>query len=203
MSMVFEIPDYSGEEMAFDGEKVEVGELRPGLRSALGKFLFSFNEIVTEGIFGGTLSVDWALQDMESRNPKLKYEGLKKVEDVKYHTLKYQRRKGWDPTVRLYFDPETFRHCHTIYKVRQGAPMVRNPNASAGTNETWFTLIESFSDFRQVGNVTLPTRWTLEHILEASGGRSGSLIRFTTAFTELENNYEFDANAFILDLNAY
>ena len=202
MSMVFGIPDYPGEEMAFNGDEVVVGELTPGTRSALGRFLWSFDEIVTEGLFGGTLSADWVLQDVESRNPKLKYEGLKKVDGTKYHTLKYQRRKGWDPSVRVYFDQETYRHCYTIYKVKQGAGMVRNPNASVNNTETWYTLKEAFSEFREVGPLTIPTMWTIEHTLDL-GGRRGSVIRFTTAFMEIENNPELDENAFELDLDAY
>lgn len=201
MSIVFGVPEYPGEELAFDGDKVKVGQLRPGVRTALGQFFYQFDEIIEEGLFGGALYTDWALLNLDTLRPKLKYEGLKKVDGTGFHTLKYQRRKGGDATTRLYFDKETFRHCHTIYRVRISAPMVRNNNQSVNSPETWYTLRESFSNFYEVGTVTLPFLWIIEHT--ASDGRTGTLLRWTVNYNEMLNNIELDETEFDLDLDAY
>lgn len=195
MAMIFSVDTYPGEEMVFDGEKVEVGQLQPGVRTALGEFLLQYDEIIQEGVFGGVLYSDWVLQDLERRNPKLKYDGLKEVDDVKYHTLKYQRRKGWDPTVLLYFDVETYQHRHTIYRVFRSA-------GARGSLDTRYILKESFSNFRQVDDLTLPSEWIVEYAIDY-GGRSGRTIRLTTEFTKLFNNVPFDPKAFDPVLTSY
>lgn len=41
MSMVFDINDYPGEDVADNGKAVEVGYIQPGVRSAMGQFFFT------------------------------------------------------------------------------------------------------------------------------------------------------------------
>ena len=196
MSMVFGINDYPGEDVAYSGEgRVEVGWIQPGVRSSLGTFFYQFNEVVAGGLLGGALSTGWALLNLESLQPRLKYEGLKKVDGNPYHTIKYQRRKGGDVQTRLYFEPETFRHTHTIYKVRISSPIVaNNSGASAGQAETWYTLQESFANFVDIRGINLPTRWTLEYSKEI--GRTGSVLRFTTQYQDMYPNAEIEAAEF-------
>ena len=196
MSMVFDINDYPGEDVAYNGEgRVEVGWIQPGVRSAMGQFFYQFDEIVTEGLFGGALSTGWSLVNLESLQPKLKYEGLKKVGGNPYHTIKYQRRKGADVQTRLYFEPETFRHTHTIYKVRISSPIIANNSAASATQaETWYTVQESFANFVDIRGLNLPTRWTIEYSKEI--GRRGSVLRFTTQYEDMYPNVEIEAAEF-------
>ena len=196
MSMVFDVNEYPGEDVAYNGEgRVEIGWIQPGVRSALGTFFYQFNEIVTEGLLGGALSTGWSLLDLKSLRPRLKYEGLKKLDGNPYHTIKYQRRKGGDVRTRLYFEPETFQHAHTIYKVRISSRIVANNSAaSASQPETWYTLQESFANFRDIQGVNLPTTWTLEFSKEI--GTSGSVLRFTTQYTSMLPNAKIEAAEF-------
>ena len=196
MSMVFDINEYPGEDVAYNGEgRVEVGWIQPGVRSALGTFFYQFNEVVTEGLFGGTLSTGWSLLNLQSLRPRLKYEGLKKIDGNPYHTIKYTRRKGGDVQARLYFEPETFQHTHTIYKVRISSGIVANNSAaSASQAETWYTLRESFANFRDIRGVNLPTTWTLEFSKEI--GQRGSVLRFTTQYTSMLPNAEIEPGQF-------
>ena len=206
MSMVFDISEYPGEDVAYNGEgRVEVGWIQPGVRSAMGQFFYQFDEIVTEGLFGGAMSTGWALVNLESLQPKLKYEGLKKVDGNPYHTIKYQRCEGGDVQTRLYFEPETFRHTHTIYKVRIRSPRVpqqssapgivaNNPDPSARQPETWYTVKESFANFVDIRGIHLPTRWTIEYSKEI--GRTGSVLRFTTQYQDMYPNAEIKAAEF-------
>lgn len=195
MSMVFDINDYPGEDIAYDGKSVKTAYIQPGVRSAMGQFFYDFDEVITEGLFGGALSTAWSLVNLESLQPKLKYEGLKKVDGNPYHTIRYQRRKGSDVQTRLYFEPETFQHAHTIYKVRISSPIIGGlDGASAGQPETWYTLKESFANFRDIRGITLPTRWTIEYSKEI--GRTGSVLRFTTQYRSLLPDAKIEAAEF-------
>ena len=125
----------------------------------------------------------------------MKYEGLKKVDGNPYHTIKYQRRKGGDVQTKLYFEPETFRHTHTIYKVRISSPIIGGRDgASASQPETWYTVKESFANFREIRGINLPTQWALEYSKEI--GRTGSVLRFTTQFTSMFPDAEIEAAEF-------
>lgn len=175
MSMIFGWNRYPAEEVAYDGKRVEVSHVRPGRRSALGGFIWQNKEILSEGLFGGVLSTGWTLLNLESRQPKLKYGGIKKIDDEEFHLLKYERRKGGGVEIKLYFEPETFRHRHTTYHMEYGGLA---------------TLKESFADF-SVGNVTLPSRWIVELVPRR--------LRWTTNFQVFFFNEEIDAGQFDID----
>ena len=102
LSMRFNHSNYTAEQVSFDGEKCYVGNIAPGVRSQLGQFLYPYDEIVAEGLFGGVLSTAWPLLDLEGRNPKLDYRELKKVNDQELLELRYRMRKGGrDFNIRL------------------------------------------------------------------------------------------------------
>lgn len=195
LSIVFDWPDYPSEEVAFDGSEVEVGQLSAGRRSYLGEFLYRYDNIIKEGLFGGVLSTGWSLLEVEERKPKLNYEGLKEVDGKEYHTLRYRPRKRGDCETRLYFDQETFRHCVTIYKVRISEAMGSRPGESR-QEETRYTLKETFDGFQETADMTLPSRWDLELTIEA--GRNVSLIRWSTNYTATSANPEIEPSRFVL-----
>lgn len=195
VSMTFGINDYPGEVFGYDGKNVEVGWIQPGVRSVLGQFLYQFDELLSEGLIGGPLSTGWALLHVEELNPKLKYEGLKKVEGSEYHTLRYQPRKSSSVQTRLYFDPETYRHIHSIHKVRITSPILASADGASATQpETWYTLMETFSNFQPLQGISLPTRWVMEFTKEI--GREGSVLRFTTQYSQITNNPELSDDDF-------
>lgn len=197
LSIVFGINEYPAEEVAYDGQKVEVGQIQPGVRSVLGQFLKQFERIVSDGLLGGVLSTHWVLRDVKARGAELRYEGLKKIDDREYHTLRY-RKRGYSVETRLYFDLETFRHIHTLYRVRISSPLVMaNPDASADQPETWYTLKESFGGFGSATGLTLPSRWTLEFTREI--GREGSVLRYTIQLVSGQINPVLHPDQFQLD----
>ena len=193
MSMEFGIINYPAEEVCFDGENVDVGYLAPGKRSPLGDFLYQYEEIVGEGLFGGVLSTAWPLLDLDGRQPKLKYEGLKKVEGKKYHTLKYQPKEGGEVTTKLHFEQETFRHVYTIHQIRLRPP----GRMSAYQQESRQTLKETFADFRTLGDLTLPIKWSLE--LSTEAGRTTSVFRWDSDYKGIGFNPEIEPDHFKLN----
>ena len=105
--------DYPQERFAFDGKDTRIGYIRPGVRSALGSFLFSNKELLREGLLGGVFLNSWSLLNTESRKAKISYEGTRKIDDQETHVLAYSPKSGADVTIKMYFDAKTFRNLRT------------------------------------------------------------------------------------------
>ena len=174
---------YSEETAVRNGKKVEVRYINPGQRSQLGDVLWNnFPRLMQEGLYGGVLGTDWALLDVDGKRPKLKYRGLKEFDDKKVHQLRYRLRKGVDYNITLYFEPETYRHIASRYRLIVPAGMGRRIEPiSAGTgadlagaggsatapriadpeSRQRITLEERFLDFKEVDGLTLPHTYRL------------------------------------------
>ena len=85
---------------AFDGSKTTVTQFRPGRHTPLEQFFAEYEIIIREGLFGGTLSEAWPLLDLQQKNPKLEYLGIKKLDGKEFHVIRYAPRKGSDPVCR-------------------------------------------------------------------------------------------------------
>jgi hypothetical protein len=197
LSMQFNQLNYSAEQVSFDDVNVYVGNIEPGVRSQLGQFLYQHNELVKEGLFGGVLSTAWPLLNLEERNPKLDYRELKKVNDRELLELQYRIRKGaGDVKIRLYFDPESFRHIGTTYKLTLSAPMGRTSEESARRSESRYTLEEWFSDFRPLDDLDLPTQWTIRLTVDTDFGNF--MGKWDMTFPQIAHNLTIDPQIFAL-----
>jgi hypothetical protein len=132
-----------------DGKKTSVIPVGPGMRSGFGLFVMVHDEILTEGLWGGTLSTGWALTHLDERRAKLEDRGMKNVNGRQLRRIDYVPKKTSDLVIQLYFEPDTFRHVMTVYTIESNrAALLR--------------LEERFSDFKKVDDLTLPTRWFIE-----------------------------------------
>ncbi len=187
-SLRFGAPEYNGESFGFADDKVDIGFFQPGRRSEIANFLATYDEPLREGLLGGALSTAWPLLELQARGAKLKYDGLKKVEGVELHQLSYvfaKRRSNLQ--VRLFFEPEGFRHVRTTYRLEQAAPMAQNITASSQQQDTRYDLEESFADFRATDGLRLPHEWTLR--FGDQGERaSATLWRFVSRFEGIRQN---------------
>jgi hypothetical protein len=160
----FANPQYPGEQFVFDGNKGLVGMVDQTSRSRLGNFLFLQEEVLREGLFGGVLSTAWPLLNT-SVNPSLKYEGLRKIDGQQLYEISYlpkKRSESGDLAIHLYFDPETYHHVLTVYKVT----MLHGTQALSDPNQTTVVVEERFGDFRQVDGLTLPRHWDIRYRVE-------------------------------------
>src|SRR6185295_13629584 len=82
--------EYPGEQFSFDGEKVGVGQVNPGNRSPLGRFIYENDVLLKEGLLFGTLSTSWALLNTATKQPKLDLNGPKKISGRNLYELKYE-----------------------------------------------------------------------------------------------------------------
>lgn len=158
--------DYGSEAFSFDGQVVDVAfsKQQSGRRSALGAFVALNEVIVRDGLLGGVLNGSWALAALAEREAKVSYDGLKKLDDVELHRLKYRAKKNQgDLQVALYFEPETFRHVATVYTYSRTQDMVSDPTQSSKQSDIYYRLEERFSDFKSASGLALPSKWTIRY----------------------------------------
>jgi hypothetical protein len=107
---------YRGEQFVFDGEKDKVAfSTDRQARSALGNFVFVQDAVIREGLLGGALTTAWPLLNLDERQAKLSFDGLKKIDGQELYDLRYRPHKNTDLEIHLYFDPQTYRHVETTY----------------------------------------------------------------------------------------
>lgn len=183
LSMRLDNPEYPTDGFSFDGKKVLISNFNPNSTSGfdritfpeLGYFLGLHEGIVEKNIFGGVLRTSWALFSLNPKKDKLKYRGLKKDGSRKFHALEYKVPNIPDGSIiaTFYFDPETYRHVLTRYKivdttqrtetrtVATGRGNVTTRNVSVPRNKN-HELLERFSDFQKVDGLDLPRTWSIE-----------------------------------------
>jgi hypothetical protein len=195
-AMPFTYADYWGEQLLFDGTKASIGFSQPAVRSMLGNFIEQRPAFLKEGLVGGVLNTSWALLDREGRQPKLDYNGLKKVNGSDMHQVTYHMKKGQgEEVITLFFEPETFLHVRTSYDLTIPAPMTARPNDSARQVETHIMLEEAFSDFALFDGLKLPTHWTIRTNIS---GNNSLIYEWTVVFDSIAHNQPIDPKTWVL-----
>ncbi len=199
-------PSYHGEWFVSDGRKTFVAELKPGVYSALGSFVRVHSEILTEGLWGGTLLTGWALAHLDERSARLEDRGLKKVDGRDLHRVDYVPKKRTDLEIQLYFEPDTSRHVMTVYLLTIGAGIARNDMQTARQQDTHYRLEERFADFKSVDGLTLPQRWTIQFTSDvpevsisgrtAFGAAIDTVSQFDVSETSISHNVTLDPKNF-------
>ncbi|MGH9795823.1 MAG: hypothetical protein ACRD5G_13715 [Candidatus Acidiferrales bacterium] len=175
--------DYSREALSFTGTEVQAVPVLPGQRSRLGDFLYTYPQLMREGLFGGVYATGWPLLDLARRNPRLHYAGIKKIEGKKAHQLDYEIADGRsDLKIKLFFDEKTFRHIRTQYSltIRYGMRSDPSQSVSALDAYTRYELVEAFSEFRQTDGLDLPFRWDIRLTTENDAGLEPGLAANAT-----------------------
>jgi hypothetical protein len=127
--------------------------------------------IIKEGWLGGELSTAWALQNLDPGRVKLHDMGVKRIDGHELHGIEYLSSDSADMTVKLYFDPETYRHVMTVYSVLHVPSGSRHGiTNSAKQQELRFTIEERFIDFQTDKGLTLPRRYDLQYTEELQNG---------------------------------
>ncbi len=150
--------DYPTDRFGFNGKETRVSFIRPGVRSLLGGFVLTYNKLVEESLLGGALSSSWALLKLETKKPKLEFEGAKRIGEKETLVLAYLPKSGSDLSIKLYFDNLTFQHIRTEYRRVTGSKLV-SIDSSASQGSDRYHVIEDFSDFKKMGDLTLPSTY--------------------------------------------
>lgn len=116
-SLRFPALNYPGEVFLYDGNTVSVGQISPGVRSNLGTFVYTNDELLSDGLMFGTLSTSWALLGQRDTKSKMELNGPKKIDGRLLYELKYTpHHTNGNVTSFFYFDPETFRHVRSEFR---------------------------------------------------------------------------------------
>jgi hypothetical protein len=189
---------------AYDGSKTTVTQFRPGRHTPIEQFFSEYNDLIKEGLFGGTLSESWALLSTQEKNPKVEYAGLKKIDGVQLHALKYALPKNPDVKITLFFDAETFRHVRTeydrtIYSTDQqriasgrGLPPATNERQAVQR----LTARETFADFKPEGGLNLPHDYRFE--LSVQSQTRPMLVDWVFKLADFKFDVPLDARQFVI-----
>jgi hypothetical protein len=154
--------DYPFEKIGYFQEKVSLPFVTSGQRSLLGEFINEHPRILSEGLFGGIMSLRWPLAGFKGK-PRIKSLGIRKVNGTKLYVLSYQPDGGGldEFTIKLFFDPETFAHVRSEYH-REFSPNQPRFGQANQLSNSEITLTERFADFKTVDGLTLPYTYSVE-----------------------------------------
>jgi hypothetical protein len=192
--MAFDQPDYPSEKIGYDGHKLTVRPIRPGVRTPLGEFFRTHEEMFKEGLVGGTLTQSWPLLNVAARAPKLEYGGTRKIDGRLAHELKYTPKNGSSLKIKLYFDAENFRHIRSEYERVIAATMGARPIESGGRLDTRYKVVEEFSDFKEENGLTLPHTYKFE--LRITSGSAPMLLDWVLNLEKFEFNQSMSGKEF-------
>ena len=193
--------DYRGEQFVTDGDKVYVAATASShRRSSFGEFVHRQDQIVHEGLMGGTLTTAWALLNLEANKPKLSYDGLKKINGGEAYEIGYHSKKKDDLTIHLYFDKDTYRHVITTYAVTLASGLaptsgVTDITQTANQRETRYTIEEQFNDFKTAEGLTLPSKYVIHFTQELQNGTT-EVYEWDIAADEVSDNGGLDPRNF-------
>lgn len=194
IAIVYGNVEYPYEKVGYDGGMLTVGEIKPGIRSTLGKFFMAHEMPFKEGLMGGTLSAAWPLLNAANMTAKLKYAGTKKIDGLKVHVLEYRPKNDTGLKTTLYFEEETFRHVRTEYEQRLTQQMPDKPGVTQSQNESITKLIEEYSDFKPEQGLMLPHSYKIQLSIEALKRRA--LQDWVFTLTQFSFNRDIDASEF-------
>jgi outer membrane lipoprotein-sorting protein len=194
LGMSFPIPVYPFERIISDGKSVDISFTRPGLRSALGEYLLAYKQIISDGLFTGTLSRDWTIYSLADRKPKLSGGDIKKINGREVYVISYSPRKGSDLTIRMYFDKETFHHVRTEYFHTISAQMGATSDVSASQTESHENMSEDFGDFQTENGITLPRSYKIT--LFIARGKTSRQYFYDLKLNQFFYNQTLDSSTF-------
>lgn len=190
---------YAGEKVWFDGKRPGVDMANVGTRTYLGDFLYHNDCILRDGLFSGAVGTSWALEDVKARGAKLVYDGLKVVDGKSLLQLTYiPKKSASELEIRLFFDPETYRHVMTQYKIEvvpyMSVRASRNDRQASTQNssKTRYNIVERFSEFQTADGITLPTKWQIDYSVDPVDPIQ---MRWTVDWTRISNNPNIDLKA--------
>jgi hypothetical protein len=193
--------DYRGEQFVTDGDRVYVAATASShRRSSFGEFVHSQDQIVREGLMGGTLTTAWALLNLDANKPMLSYNGLKKINGGEAYEIGYHSKRKDDLTVHLYFDKDTYRHVMTTYSVTLASSLAPNSGVTditqtAKQKETRYRIEEQFNDFKTAEGLTLPSKYVIHFTQELQNGTT-EVYEWDIAAEEFSNNVGLDPKNF-------
>ena len=199
--MNFNSNEYPQDQFGYNGKDTKVAYAKPGARSIIGDFIFSYTSLLKEGLLGGTLSSSWALLNNDAKKSKFSYEGTKTIDEKETHVLGFSPKGGSDLSIKMYFDKQTFQHVRTEYNRIIAAVPTANVDGSGKQSPERYRLVEDFSKYIKMGNLTLPSFYKLSYSYSNSAavnvaGKSNREVEWTFNVTNYSFNQQIDETSF-------
>lgn len=193
----FAAVNYPFERIGMFGGKVNVPFVVSGVRSPLGDFLNEHPRLLTSGLFGGSMSLQWNFLERNTSKGNMNGAGTKKVDGRKAYVVDFYTQGNSDSlSIQMFFDAENFRHLRTRYR-----EVVAGKEAVFGQlgRETGYELIltEDFSDFITQDGVTLPTKTKIHYV--SNSGRGTFEYDWVFKVTEVQFNQKLKENFFVFN----
>ncbi len=187
---------YMGEQFICDGDKTSVAATYSDKRrSQFGDMVLTEDIILRENLFGGVLSPAWALLDVEGRKAKLRVDGIKKVDGRDLLAVEYRPKKTVDLEIFLYFDPQTYQHVRTVYKLEPSNTLRGGESAMASRSARRYRIDEIFGDFKNSDGLVLPHSYDIRVTMEGERGFAKS-IEWEMKDLNILNNQSVDPRSF-------
>jgi hypothetical protein len=159
--------------------------------------------MMEESLLGGALANSWALYKVASKKPKLNFEGTKKTDGKETYILSYTPKGGSEIDIRIFFDSQTFQHVRTEYMIYKAAAL-GSIDTSAGRDSSRWHIVETFSDFKTMGDLTLPSSYKINYTFFGGSSTQPGLdknrdVDWTFKVTNFSFNQEADDKAFEID----
>jgi hypothetical protein len=77
--------------------------------------------------------------------------------------------------IHLYFDPATYHHVKTVYRMAIVPNIGTDITASSIQREIRYTVEERFKDFKTVNGLTLPSTYSIEYTEEIQNGQTRAM----------------------------
>ena len=187
---------YRGEQFIFDGSKMSVaGTWADKTRSEFGNLVLTQDILVRENLLCGVWSTGWPLLDLEGHKAKLHVEGTKKLDGKDLLAVRYQPKKSTDLEIVLYFDPQTYQHVATIYKMEPPSSIGGGELEQASKQRPRIRIDERFSNFRSADGLTLPNYYDLRFTIETERGFTKT-VEWEVKELRIANNMSIDPRSF-------
>ncbi|HSR51777.1 MAG TPA: hypothetical protein VLV83_13190 [Acidobacteriota bacterium] len=158
----FKNPNYEQDHVVANDGEVRAAYQIPGERSPMSDYLFTQDKLMKDNLIGGALQANWPLIDLEAHKAKIRYKGIKNRDGQGQHLVEYRMHKGSGGTkIELWFDEETFYHVGSTYTTRIPAGIGSSPDESARQRDSVITVEETFSEFRNIDGINVPTQWEI------------------------------------------
>jgi len=157
----FDLIDYRMERIGLFSNKVSIPIVEQGHRSPLGSFLSTYDKLLQNRLFGGSIFSTWIFYSADQSGLTLDFDGKKKVGGTEAWVLKVVPKGGLGTGsyIKLFFDTKDFHHIRTLYRQsemeRGFFSSSSRDNGKGQVPGAWdqdmanngSTLTEDFSDF--------------------------------------------------------
>jgi hypothetical protein len=194
----FPASDYPFEKIGFFDSKINIPFVRPGFRSPLGNYLLLNNQILSNGLFAGSITPSWRFLTLNKE--ALENGGKKKIGGRETYIIKFfpKEASGADSSIKLYFDAQNFQHLRTEYLQKIPSKNLYPAGIfDAQTGDSINVLTEEFGDFREVEGLTLPHTYSLKLTVDNQVGTNE--FQWNILISEYRFNQKFDSSFFTFD----